>query len=150
MKPGIDFIGVCTPFYCNNGKGKFLLHKRSINCRDEHGRWDTGSGRLGFYQTPEESVLREVREEYGCVGKIQRRLPPQSIIRVWEGQRTHWLAIPFFILVNPLEAKINEPDKIDEIGWFTINKLPKPLHTGLQQTMAKHKESFVEIARLTR
>ncbi|HEY4495194.1 MAG TPA: hypothetical protein VI998_04000 [Patescibacteria group bacterium] len=31
MKLGIDYIGISTPFYCNDGQGCFLLHKRSKN-----------------------------------------------------------------------------------------------------------------------
>ena len=57
MKPGIDYIGISTPFYCHNGKGFFLLHKRNQNCRDEHGAWDTGSGKLEFGLTPKENAL---------------------------------------------------------------------------------------------
>lgn len=27
MEPGVDYIGISTPFYCNDGHGLFLLHK---------------------------------------------------------------------------------------------------------------------------
>lgn len=145
MKVGVDFTGIVTPFYCNDSKGKLLLHKRSINCRDEHGAWDPGGGRLEFGQTPEESVLREVREEYGCKGIIQDILLTHTLIREWKGKQTHWLIIPFFVKVNPSEAKINEPDKIDEIGWFTLDNLPQPLHTGFQHTFSRNKKHFVRI-----
>ena len=142
MKPGFHFTGVTTPFYCNDGNGRFLFHKRSKKCRDEHGAWDAGGGRLGFGQTPEESVLREVSEEYGCKGIIQESLPLYSIVREWDGKKTHWIAIPFFIKVNPDEVKINDPDKMDELSWFTLNQLPDPLHTGMIQALAKYKEHF--------
>jgi len=148
MKPGVDFTGITTPFYCNDGKDKFLLHKRSVNCRDEHGAWDPGSGRLGFGETPEESVIREVQEEYGCSGKIQKHLPIHSLAREWKGKQTHWLVIPFLILVNPTEAKINEPDKMNEIGWFTLDNLPKPLHTGAQHFLANYRKYLAEIEKL--
>ena len=75
MKIGIDFIGISTPFYCNDGKGNFLFHRRSKNCRDEHGKWDPGSGKLDFGVCIEVNVLREIAEEYGCKGEIQERLP---------------------------------------------------------------------------
>lgn len=142
MKPGIDYIGITTPFYCSDGKGLFLLHKRSKNCRDEHGRWDPGSGQLNFGCTPEENVLREVAEEYGCKGEIQEQLPIHSIFREWDGKKTHWLAIPFFVKVDPEKVKNNEPEKIDEIGWFSLDKLPKPLHTGFNFTFTNYREYF--------
>jgi len=142
MKIGIDYIGVSTPFYCNDGKGNFLFHKRSKNCKDEQGNWDTGGGQLDFGVNLEENVLREVDEEYGCKGKIQERLPAHDIFREHGGVKTHWVVVPFFVEVNPKEVKNNEPDKIDEIRWFRIENLPKSLHTGFQFSFSKFRECF--------
>lgn len=142
MIPGIDYIGVTTPFYCNDGKGRFFLHKRSKNCRDEVGMWDPGSGQLEFGLTLEENVLKEVEEEYGCQGTIQEQLPVHSIFRRHKDKDTHWLAVPFFILINPKKAVNNEPEKIDEIGWFSLEDLPTPLHTGFHFTFTKYKSYF--------
>ena len=64
MKPGIDYIGITTPFYCNDGNSLFLLHKRSKNCRDEHGRWDPGSGQLEHGLTLEENVFKEINPSF--------------------------------------------------------------------------------------
>ncbi|MCL5411182.1 MAG: NUDIX domain-containing protein [Patescibacteria group bacterium] len=142
MKPGVDFIGISTPFYCNDGKGLFLFHKRSKNCRDEHGAWDVGSGKLEFGLTPEENVLKEVLEEYGCHGEIQEAFPVHSMFREWQGQKTHWIAIPFFIKINPAEVQINEPESMDEIGWFSLDALPDPLHTGFRYTFERYHQHF--------
>lgn len=142
MKPGIDYIGIATPFYCNDGKGNFLFHKRSNQCRDEKGRWDTGSGQLDFGLTPEENVLKEVFEEYGCNGEIQEQLPAHLILREQNDKKTHWLVIPFFVKINPIDVKNNEPDKIDEISWFSLDNLPKPLHTGFNFSFNKYKKYF--------
>ena len=81
MKPGADFIGVSVSFYCNDGQGRFLFSKRSIRCRDEHGHWEPGGGRLEFGETPAEGVMRELQEEYGCTGEIQEALPAISVSR---------------------------------------------------------------------
>lgn len=132
LKPGIDYIAICTPFYCVNENGELLLHKRSNNCRDEKGRWDTGSGQLEFGETPEVSVLREVKEEYGCSGEILETLPAISVLRRMKSKNTHWLALPFVIKVRRDEVRINEPEKIDELGWFRLDDLPKPLHSALK------------------
>jgi ADP-ribose pyrophosphatase YjhB (NUDIX family) len=142
MKIGVDYIGITTPFYCNDGNGNFLLHKRSKNCRDEQGMWDPGGGKLEFGESLEQSVLREVREEYGCEGIIQEQLPAHSVLRHHDRNQTHWVAAPFFILVKKEEVKNNDPAKIDEIGWFSLNKLPKPLHTGFQYTFNRYREYF--------
>lgn len=142
MQPGIDYIAISTPFYCNDGKGNFLFHKRSRNCRDEQGKWDTGSGLLEFGLTPEDNVLKEVKEEYGCIGTIQEKLPTHSILRTHNGKRTHWLVIPFFVLVDPKKVKINDKDKIEEIEWRSLNNLPQPLHTGFAFSLRSYRKYF--------
>lgn len=139
---GIDYIGITTPFYCNNGKGLFVMHKRSKNCRDEIGTWDFGGGKVEFGQELEESVLREVQEEYGCEGVIQEQLPPHSILREIDGKSTHWLAIPFFVKVDLKKVKNNEPNKIDTLDFFRLSVLPTPIHSGVQKTMSRYKKYF--------
>ena len=142
MKPGFEYIGITTPFYCHDGNGNILMHKRTAQCRDEHFRWDPGSGKLEHNLSLEENVLQEVFEEYGCKGKIEGQLPAHDIFRKQNGQMTHWLAVPFFVKVNPKKVKNNEPHKMSELGWFKLSKLPKPLHSGFQYTFKKYKKEF--------
>lgn len=142
MKIGFDYIGITTPFYCLDGKGNILMHKRTKECRDEHGRWDTGSGKLEFNLSLEENVLQEVLEEYGCKGEIVEQLSAHDIFRDQDGIRSHWLAVPFFIKINPNEVKNGEPHKTEDLTWFPINKLPEPLHTGFAYTFNRYRSSF--------
>lgn len=135
-------IGVTTPFYCNDGKGNFLFHKRSSQCRDEQGVWDAGGGKLEFGLTVEENVLKEVMEEYGCKGTIQKQLPAHSVLRKHNGKKTHWVAVPFFILIDPKQVKINDTEKIDELKWCRLDNLPHPLHVGFQYTFNKYQSYF--------
>jgi len=143
---GVDYTGITTPFYCIDGKGNFLLHKRSVNTRDEHGTWDFGGGKLEFGMSPEENALKELSEEYGCKGKIREALPPWSSIREWNGKKAHWLAVPFIIEVDPAEVRNNEPHKIDEIGWFKLGAFPEPLHPGVQFALAHTKQQLEKYA----
>jgi 8-oxo-dGTP diphosphatase len=142
MNPGIDYVGISTPFYCPDGQGRFLLHKRSTKTRDEHGTWDSGAGKLELGLTPEQNVLKEILEEYGCEGEILEALPYYSIFREWNGQKTHWLALPFFVKVNPSQVLNNEPDKIDEIGWFKLSEFPEPLHPALSRAVKERRKYF--------
>lgn len=142
MKPGIDYVGVSTPFYCHDGKGNFLLHKRSDKCRDEHFRWDPGGGKLERGLSVAENILKEIREEYGCDGVINEILPAHDIFRDNDGVKTHWLAVPGFVTVDPSEAKLNEPEFMLELGWFRLNALPEPLHRGFTHTFKIFVEHF--------
>lgn len=101
LRPGIDYIAISTPFYCNDGKGNFVFHKRSKSCRDEQGAWDPGSGKLEFGLTPEQNVLQEILEEYGCKGTIQEQLPAHSIFRELNGKKRIGLLYHFsFLLIQ--------------------------------------------------
>jgi len=145
VNPGEDYIGITTPFYCHDGNGRIVMQKRNSNARDEHGRWDPGSGKLEKGLTLEENVKKEVREEYGCECTVQESLPPHGIFRGQDGEETHWLAVPFFVRVDPEEVENGEPEKFDEINWFDIDNLPENLHTGFEYTFKNYRDKFSEI-----
>jgi len=148
MKTGINCIGVSTSFYCHDGTGKWLLHKRSGKCRDEKGVWDSGGGKLEFGLTLEENVLKEIREEYGCNATIQRQLPAITLLRQSpDGTKTHWIVVPFILIIHEKDVKnvkIGDPEKMAEMGWFTFGNLPHPLHSGFQKTTELYKSIFKE------
>ena len=127
---GIDFIGVTCAFLCHDGKGNFLLHKRSKNCRDEQGRWDAGAGAHEFGASIEETIRREIKEEYGADVLNLRFLKLfDSHRKLDDGTPTHWVAISYAAQVDPKQARNNEPYKIDDIGWFAYDRLPDPMHS---------------------
>jgi 8-oxo-dGTP diphosphatase len=129
LRRGIDFIGITCVFFCHDGKGNFLLNKRSQKCRDEKGKWDPGGGAMEFGETPEETVAREVMEEY-CVKPTDLELVTVfNVLRENNGLKTHWIAFVYLAKVNPKKVKIGDPEKMDEIGWFTPDNLPTPLHS---------------------
>ncbi|OGE44818.1 hypothetical protein A3B39_00175 [Candidatus Daviesbacteria bacterium RIFCSPLOWO2_01_FULL_37_10] len=129
LQKGVDFIGVTVVFYCHDGKGNFLMHKRSKNCRDEVGNWDVGGGGMEFGETFEEAVEREIMEEYSCSVENLKFITSYNVLRKNGKQDTHWIALLFTAKVNPEKVAIGEPDYIDEIGWFSENNLPDPLHS---------------------
>jgi 8-oxo-dGTP pyrophosphatase MutT (NUDIX family) len=131
-RAGVDYVGVTTSFYCHDGEGNFVFALRNKNCRDEHGRWDPGAGGLDVENTLEENVLKEVMEEYGCRGIVEEWLPPITLFREHEGQKTHWLAIGAFVRVNREDVKIMETHKFDNLIWRSLSDLPEPLHSGFQ------------------
>ncbi|MEK7632775.1 MAG: NUDIX domain-containing protein [Patescibacteria group bacterium] len=133
LKRGVDCIGVACSFVCHDGDGKFVLQKRSTNARDEHGRWDCGGGALEFGENFEETVRREVFEEYCAIAKDVTLCGTHNVLRDNDGTPTHWVALTFAVRVDPSEVKNGEPHKIDEIGWFTLDTLPSPLHSVVQK-----------------
>lgn len=130
LQRGVDFIGVTVVFYCHDGKGNFLMHKRSKNCRDEVGNWDVGGGGMEFGESFEEAVEREIFEEYCCEIEDLKLLGTYNILRENKGKPTHWIGILFAARVDPKRVKIGEPEYMDELGWFREDNLPSPLHTN--------------------
>jgi 8-oxo-dGTP diphosphatase len=132
LKKGTDFIGVTCVFYCHDGKGNLLLHKRSKNCRDEQDAWDCGGGSMEFGETFTETVKREIKEEYGTTPKNLHLCGIENVLRMNKGVQTHWIAVIFSAELNPKKVILGEPEKMDEVDWFPVNKLPKHLHSKLK------------------
>ena len=131
MKKGEDFTGITVSYFCHDGQGNFVLSKRSINCRDEHGRWDNGGGGLEFGETVEERLRSEVKEEYGADIIAHEFLGYRDALREFGGKPTHWLALYFKVLVDPRQVYNGEPHKFDDVAWFRLDALPEPLHSQL-------------------
>ncbi|MGB2580187.1 MAG: NUDIX domain-containing protein [Minisyncoccia bacterium] len=142
MKKGEDHIGIAVTFLCHDGNGNFLFSKRSANCRDEHGRWDHGSGALEFSDTVEGTLKKEVLEEY-CTDVLEyQTLGYRDVHREHAGRRTHWIALDFLVHVDRDKVKNGEPHKFDDIGWFTLNNLPAPLHSQFPTFLKLYKDKI--------
>lgn len=106
------------------------MAKRSHLARDEQGTWEIGGGGLKWGLDAEENLRREIKEEYNATTRKITFLGYRDVHRMLEDKTpTHWLALDFAVLVDPKEIKINEPEMFDDSGWFTIDNLPKPLHS---------------------
>jgi len=129
LRRGVDHIGISASFIIHDGKGNILLQKRGLGARDENGNWDIGGGAIEFGESIDEAVKREIQEEL-CTEPLDIQfLTVYDVFREHQGTKTHWVAIIHSVLVDPTKVKIGEPEKIDELGWFTSDKLPTPLHS---------------------
>lgn len=145
LRKGVDFIGVTCVFFCHDGQGNLLMHKRSQNCRDEVGRWDTGSGSMEFGETPEQAVAREIEEEYCVKPKKLQFCGVRNVLRTNGKIETHWIAFLFVAEVNPKKVRIGEPEKMEELSWFRLTELPKPPHSVFHVQLKMIKKLGVKI-----
>lgn len=142
MEKGVDYTGVSITFFCHDGKGNFLMNKRSANCRDEHGRWDLGGGGIEFGESMEDALRKEIREEY-CTDVLGYEfLGYTDNHRTHNGRKTHWISLHFKVLVDRSKVKNGEPHKFDDIGWFRTDALPSPLHSQFPAFLDKHKDKL--------
>lgn len=140
MKRGEDYTGISVVFLCHDGKGNILLNKRSTNCRDEHGTWDPGAGAVDFGDSLEETLKKEIREEY-CTDVLGYDFMGfREVSREHEGRKTHWIAFDFKVLVDRAKVAIGEPHKCDELRWVTLDTFPAPLHSQFPHFLEKYKD----------
>ena len=130
LHKGVSFTGISTVFFLHDGNGRIFLNKRSAHARDEHGMWSPGGGGVKHGQSIEANMLRELREEFNVASLKTDFLGYFDAFRELDTKHTsHWLAMCFAVLVNPDDIRINEPEMIDETGWFTPDTMPTPLHS---------------------
>jgi len=126
---GIDCVGVCVVYFCHDGKGRFVMAKRGPKTRDEHGRWDIGGDGIEFGHTVEATLRKEIKEEYDTDVLGYEFLGFRDVHRTHLGKLTHWIALDFKVRVDSKKVKNNEPEILDEIGWFTLNSFPENVHS---------------------
>lgn len=141
LQRGVDYIGITVVFFCHDGKGKYLLHKRSKKCRDEIGNWDPGGGAMEHGESFENAVKREIKEEYCVIPKKLEHMGVWNVVRKNNNIKTHWIAVVFKAEVNSKKVAIGDPEKMDEIGWFEEEKWPNPLHSKFNEIWKTIKDS---------
>ncbi len=137
MQKGIDYVGVTVSYLCHDGKGNYVMNKRSANCRDEHGAWDFGGGGLDFGDTVEKTLIKEIQEEFCATPLSYKFLGYFDIFREQNDVATHWLSLVFIVELNHDDVQNGEPHKFDEIKWVKLDSIPQPLHTAWQYVLPK-------------
>lgn len=135
---GLDYPGVTVCCVCHDGQGNLLLNKRTKQCRDEWERWDNWGGGVEFGDTLEETILRELAEEGNITPlKIERGDQVLDVLRhAPDGRPSHWVAIPYAVLIEHRQYQSPEPEKFSEAAWFPLTNLPQPRHSFFDQDLA--------------
>ena len=91
----------------------------------EAGCWSIVGGKLDFLETLEECATREAREEVGVEVSIQRLLCVTDHCLPQENQ--HWVSPAYLAKVRTGQAVNCEPEKIADVQWFPLDRLPPNL-----------------------
>lgn len=130
-------------FYCHDGQGNYLFHKRSEKCRDEHGCWDCGGGAVREGETLEEALYRELDEEYGVEPIEFEELSNSTILRERNSMQMEHEIHRYRVLVDKDKVVNNEPEKHSELGWYRMDNLPEPLHSLIPGEITELKAKLI-------
>lgn len=102
--------------------GKVLLGKRKG--AHDSGTYAFPGGHLEFGESWEACTRREVKEETG-MDVINSKF--EAVTNdIFEGQDKHYITI-FMRAECSGEPRVMEPDKCEDWGWFSWDKLPRPV-----------------------
>lgn len=110
------------------GVGVLILKKNKalfIRRTGSHGAgtWSYPGGHVEFMESPFDTARREVREEVGIDIANMRFL----CFTDDRFEQKHYITLFVGADYASGEARICEPGKISDIGWFSLDKLPQPL-----------------------
>lgn len=120
MKKGKDYIGVGVGAFILNENNELLLLQR--NKEPEKGFWSIPGGSVELFETCEEAVIREIKEEVGVDIKVKKLLC--VVNHIVDKEKVHWVSPEYICEIINGEVKNLEPSKHLEVKWFNINKLP--------------------------
>lgn len=122
--------------------GKFLMGRR----RGAHGAgaWSIPGGHLEWGETPEQTAIREVKEETGLeIDNVALAAVTNDIFRE---ENKHYVTLWMRSDWVSGEPEIVEPDKFIDQDWFDFDNLPKPLFLPWEQLL---KSQFMDGLRLS-
>ena len=104
-----------------NDEGKVLLQKRG-----DSGKWGSPGGAIELGETPEETAVRELKEETGLDVEVESLIGiyTDSDIKYPSGDEAHSICIVYRLKAIGGELKC---DNLETIGlkYFAINDLPE-------------------------
>lgn len=111
-----------------------------------HGRWELPGGGIGLNETIIEALHREVHEETGYKILIKNEQPlyiEDSYFYAPDLDK-YFKSIPMVFLAEPKgnnkNAKLIHEEEVEEVKWFSLNKLPKLINPMTVKAIKKYKE----------
>lgn len=108
--------------------GKLLL------VRSRGGFWSTPGGHLDFGESPEDCAVRETFEETGVTVSTLEFVAITNDVLVDVGK--HYLTVWMRGEANDDSTRIGDRAEISELGWFSPDQLPRPLHLYFENLLA--------------
>ena len=120
-------------------KDEKVLLSRRFNTGWMDGKYSLVSGHLDGNETVFEAVVREAFEEANLIINKKDLIPAVVIHRKSDVEY-----IDFFFVVNKWtgEPTINEPEKCDDLSWFSVDDLPDNLLPFIKDAIKNYKNKI--------
>lgn len=112
---------ICACIMREGGQEILLSMRRAPGVPGLHGKWELPGGKVEFGETPEQTIVREIREELD-LRVVPRRLLPYLHTNVWEYEH----ALQHVVLACYECELENTPSHIlrqEDARWFHINQI---------------------------
>ncbi len=136
MEIGKDYIGVGVGAFILDENNKLLLQKRAVPA--EKGYWCIPGGRLEMFEKLEHAVVREVKEETDLDIEVLKLMGICD--HIIQAESAHWVSASYLCKILNGKAKIMEPDKASEMGWFNLDDLPDNLTITTRKALEDYKK----------
>ena len=123
---------------------KLLMLKR----RGSHGSgtWNLPGGHLEFGETIIKCVRREVFEETGLKVKESKVICVNEELNFIKSDNRHYITIGCVAKIKSGKTKLKELEKCEELGWFCLESLPKPLFLPSENILECFKKGVISLA----
>lgn len=123
-------------------KNNHLLLLRRFNTGWEDGKYTFISGHLNGDETVSQAMVREAKEEAGINLELEDLHVAHIMHRIANDDLEY---IDFFLVADKWEGKpkITEPDKCDDMRWFSLKRPPNNLLPHIRETIDNYNNKTV-------
>lgn len=104
-------------------EGEVLLVLRKKSPEKDH--WSLPGGKVELYETLEDAVKREIKEELNLEIQLDQLLCATNHILIEED--VHYVAPTYLAHITDGNPCLMEPDALGGMGWFPLDELPQNL-----------------------
>jgi 8-oxo-dGTP pyrophosphatase MutT (NUDIX family) len=103
------------------------------------GIWALPKGLIGEGEDPAATALREVEEETGIRGRLDRKLGDVRYVYTWDGERVFKVVSFFLVRYSSGRLGALQPEfehEVAEVRWLPLTDAPRLLAYGGERDMA--------------